>query len=389
MRSVTAFAVVLAPVLLAVPSAAALAPDPRHMPAVAVRTAPASTDRASPPPAPPVASSPASSPSEDQPLPVPVMDALRARLTAGSIFFGERTLVHNESDGTAHYESPQFSKASPYLAFEAQPRLWPMTDPPRPDLYSRVYLEGIAHVRLTTIGVTARSETTEDPGVAVPGASILESQKSAQLQFGALLTFNGRGFDVGGNQFHWSLGPVYRSLFHTVTIAQRNRRVWNPEDDLYNGTTLGVRLTLYSRPGTEPSPGRAVQGWTPTAYIDFGGGRFQNFELVQGKTNAAQECLRKPGVCLANGPPPIDEFSVEKALRAYIEGRIFVESVYLGFDLNTGEGPDDLRFMAGFTVDLSRFLTKANQPANRRTSASWPVVQLVTKDRHGSEERER
>ena len=126
---------------------------------------------------------------EDEPremTSVPVMDALRARITGGAIFFNERALVRNDVDGTAQYESPEFSTASTYLAFEAQPRLWPMAEHRRRDSYRRVYLEGIANVRLTTIGATGGDESVGSGGIELPEASVLKSQKSAQLQFGVL-----------------------------------------------------------------------------------------------------------------------------------------------------------------------------------------------------------
>ena len=209
-----------------------------------------------------------------QPQPSPVMDALRARLTGGAVFFGDSTLVRDETAGTALYDSSEFSSASPYLAFEAQPRLWPIADPSTADSYRRVYFEGIANMRLTAIGATGAG--VGDAGIVRPDASALKSQKSAQLQLGALLSFNGRGFDVLGTRFHWGLGPVYRMMFQTVTDAQRNRRVWNAEDDIYDAHTAGLRLSLYSRPD-DSSASQASQGWAPTAYIDFTGGLFQNF----------------------------------------------------------------------------------------------------------------
>lgn len=283
---------------------------------------------------------------------VHVVDALRLRIAGGAVFFNEKTLVQNEADGTAQYESPEFRTASPYLAFETQPRLWPTREPKGKGSYRRVYFEGIASLRLTAIGVIGSDGSTGTGGIKVPDTSMLESQKSAQLHLGGLMSINTRGFHVRDTHFHWGFGPIYRSMFQTVTNAQRNRRVWNAEDDLYNAHTFGVRLSLYSRPGESQSS----VSWTPTVYIDVTRGQFQNFELVSGKTDAADKCLRKPMACLANGTPPVDEFSIDRRWRTYIEGRVFIQSMYLGFDLNNGRGPDDLRFMAGFTLDLGRIL---------------------------------
>ena len=296
--------------------------------------------------APPAEGTPARTESSN--VSIAVMDALRARLTGGAVFFNQSKLVHNEADGTARYESPQFSMASTYVALEAQPRLWPMADPAILESHRRGYVEAITNVRLTTIGVA------ENGGSAViggPDASVLNSEKSAQLEFGVLASINARRFNVGGTWFHWGFGAVYRTALQTVTDAQRNRRVWNTEDDIYSAHMVGVRATLYSR--AESSPKKS--SWTPTAYMDFAIGRFENFERVRGGNDAARECLLNAGACLAAGVPTMAEFAVEDEARLQIEGRMFIRSLYLGFSLNTGRGADDVRFIAGATLDLSRF----------------------------------
>ncbi len=155
---------------------------------------------------------------------------------------------------------------------------------------------------------------------------------------------------MGGTRFHWGFGPVYRTVLQTVTDAQRNRRVWNTEDDLYGAHTYGARVTLYSRPDSSPKQ----SSWTPTAYMDFTMGRFENFERVQGGNDAARECLQNPGACLGTGVPATAEFTEENEHRLQIEARMFVGSLYLGFNVNEGQGADDVRFIAGATLDLSR-----------------------------------
>ena len=220
---------------------------------------------------------------------IPVMDALRARITGGAIFFNQSKLVHNEADGTARYESPQFSMASTYVAFEAQPRLWPMVEQEKRESHRRVYVEGITNVRLTTIGVAGNGGNS---GISAADASVLNSAKSAQVELGVLASINARRFNVGGTRFHWGFGPVYRTVLQTVTDAQRNRRVWNTEDDLYGAHTYGARVTLYSRPTVPPSNrvGRRQRIWT----LRWGGSR---------TSNGCRGAMTPPGnVCRIPGP---------------------------------------------------------------------------------------
>ena len=67
-----------------------------------------------------------------------------------------------------------------------------------------------------------------------------------------------------------------------------------------------------------------------------------------------------PFTCL-NNPPPEDDFNTEIKPRLYIEGRVFIKSIYLGFDLNNGDGYDDLQLSAGVTFPLSTFFPRPGQ----------------------------
>jgi hypothetical protein len=42
----------------------------------------------------------------------------------------------------------------------------------------------------------------------------------------------------------------------------------------------------------------------------------------------------------------------------YIEARVVLKYIYLGFDINNGSGKDDVRFIAGVTVTLDKFLKR-------------------------------
>jgi hypothetical protein len=94
--------------------------------------------------------------------------------------------------------------------------------------------------------------------------------------------------------------------------------------------------------------------------VDVSKGKFENFETAVGKTDAAKACLKNPTVCLASadGIPPSTDYEKQNETRWYIEGRVFLQYLYLGFDLNTGAGPDDLRFIGGLTVKLDSFFRR-------------------------------
>ena len=295
--------------------------------------------------------------------------ALRARITSGAVFFNgvprlvKSTVVNNEKQTqTASFESAQFSQASYYLAFEVQPILATATWGDQRG-YDRFYFEPFVNVRLTTIPVAGpaqmdamvggqeedgESGTSEDSSSPPPNV-LLQSQKAALLQFGAVGSFNFGKFDVGNTHFHWGGGPTFRFSFQSVTDAQRTLRVWNINDDLYDAWTLGGRLTLYGSRDT----GR----WMPSSYLDISWGKFQSFEVPTGTlSNIATKCLENVRECLATGLPQRDMFKLEEKGRWYIEGRVFFQSIYVGFDINNGHEHDDLRFSAGWAINLNQFL---------------------------------
>ena len=301
--------------------------------------------------------------------------ALRARITGGAVFFNgvprlvKSTVVNNGvQTPTASFESAQFSQASYYLAFEVQPILATATWGDQRG-YDRFYLEPFVNVRLTTIPVAGPAEmdamvegqeengasgTSEDGSLLTPPPSnvLLQSQKAALLQFGAVGSFNFGKFDVGNTHFHWGGGPTFRFSFQSVTDAQRTLRVWNINDDLYDAWTFGGRLTLYGS--------RDNGRWMPSSYLDISWGKFQSFELpTGGLSKSTTECLENARKCLATGLPRQDLFKLEEKGRWYIEGRVFFQSLYVGFDINNGDGHDDLRFSAGWTLNLNQFLPRS------------------------------
>ena len=306
-----------------------------------------------------------------------VLDALRARVTGGAIFSnGRPTIVQGNQERTARFTSPQFGQASTYLAFEAQPRLLPSAISNDGRFFPHCSLEPIVNVRLTTIPVSGAgssaapsakgdhlnmsnsggpvTDSKQSDGDGITLQAVLQSQKAVQVEIGMVANWNFGEFGIADSRFHWAAGLAFRQVFQSVTDAQRTLRIWNIDDDLYDGNIVGGRLALNGR-------SESSRVWLPTAYIGVYIGRFQNFEMVKLPTNEhAKKCLKMPFSCLTN-PPDEGHFDTYKELRTYIEGRVFFKSIYLGFDLNNGDGYDDLQLSVGLTLPLSKFLPGSGQ----------------------------
>ncbi len=216
--------------------------------------------------------------------------------------------------------------------------------------FTRNYFDPFVNVRLTTIPVATGGIVT-----APNGAEFLQSQKAAQLQFGGMYSRNFAS-PILGSKFHWGVGPVVRLGFQSVTDSERAARVWNLDDDLFHSVTGGVRVTLYHN---DVDDSTARSNWSPAAYLDMSWGRFQNFQTATGNTDEAKACLKNVVTC-RKGPviPERDFDRHNQNNRLYVEARLALQYVYLGFDLNNGEGRDDLRFITGLTVGLDRFIRR-------------------------------
>lgn len=300
-----------------------------------------------------------------------LLSAIRAQVTGGAIFFnGPARIVPNDAGTAATIQSTQFSQASTYLAFEAQPRLWAgngqwcgkkcheeRAGVARERGYYRFYFDPFVSVRLTAIPV-AGAKPEGAKAIEAPGVTVLQSQKAAQLQLGALLNWNFGGFSIKDTKFHWGLGPVARFGLQSVTDSQRTVRLWDLDNDLFKMPSAGMRLTLYEK--DREVGGSIRDGWAPAAYLDVSLGRFENFEVATGLTEAATTCLKAPEACLAraDGVPTRVEFQTDNDPRWYLEGRVYLQYLYLGFDLNTGRGNDDLRFIGGLTMKLDQFFSR-------------------------------
>ena len=282
---------------------------------------------------------------------LPLLTALRARVIGGAIFSNSPAVVASSTNAngqvTTSISSDQFGKAELFLSFESQPRVWAINTS-KTDCPPRFYIDPILNVRSTSIGVETTSVFNNESLIVAPTGKFIKDQKAVQLHFGGVAGYALSPFDLGIQRFHWAFEGIGRAMLQSVTDQQRAARIWNLRDDLYDAHTFGGRLALYQY--------EKDKSWKPAAYIEFSRGRFQNYETATGRTEAAQKCLNDPRSCLA-APPPQSDYIVTKPWRTYIEGRIFLRNVFAGFDINNGNGRDDVRFLAGLYVDFDRFFS--------------------------------
>lgn len=285
-----------------------------------------------------------------------VFEALRVRLSGGAILFNGAPRIVNNADGTRGVQSNQFSQAASYLALEMQPRLLAFRDSASRG-YARWYVEPTVAIRLTTVPVSG-ALTASNSRIESPNVAFLQSQKAAQFQVGMVAGHNFGGFDVKDSAFHWSIGASARYGLASITDSQRLVRPWDFDNDLFKQPTVGVRVTLYERDQRVGDSTR--QGWAPTAYLDISAGKFENFERATGRDEAATACLQDALTCVtqAQGRPPEEAFDVWEPNRFAIEGRIYLQFLYLGIDLNSGPETDDMRFIGGITFKLDQFFAR-------------------------------
>ena len=288
----------------------------------------------------------------DPDLDPPVLAAIGARITGGVIMAnGSVQLVPSTDTAPARLQSPQFSEASTYLAFEAQP-LWGVEGYADKTKMRRFGGSALVNVRMTSIAVAGVTQIT------APSNDLLQSQKAVQFQFGGTVDYHLPEFKMLSSRFHWAIGWGGSFWLQSVTDAQRGVRIWNIQDDLYDAVTIGVfRASLFQQQAVGDG-----SRWRPAAYIDVSRGKFQNFEravAVEGlaTTQQAKTCLATPSACYAD-PLPESAYQLEKDWRTYIEMRLLLKNVYLGVDINNGNGRDDARFVGGVTVALDRFFAK-------------------------------
>lgn len=230
--------------------------------------------------------------------------------------------------------SPSFGQAAAYLAAEAQPILASADNADLPV----GGLNPFVNVRLTTIAVTSLNSAGTTAGV------FLQTQKAVQYEFGGAFLAVLPG---SAENFAAAVGPVGRYMLQTITQPEQALRIWDLTDDTFNAWTIGARASVLQKT-------KDKSHWEHAAYVDFSWGKFQNYETATGNTDAAKRCLLNPTSCLVR-PEPLSGYTLVNNWRTYIQARVTLGLLYVGFDFNLGEGRDDTKFMIGGTIALSQF----------------------------------
>ena len=278
---------------------------------------------------------------------------IHADFTTGAMFSKKRGLATEEGD--------DFSQPDLYLDFILDVGAVQSKKLQGTKRFEGFYwrVNPFVNARLTTIPVLsappppATSGSTSGRGTSGSGGTasqptggsntttdFLKSKKSAQIQAGVYVPFfHGRtSWQFKGANNSWFFGPIFKMAFQTITgglTTGESARFGG--DDLFNSFATGVRFGHYS---FEPT---ASQDLSPElhSYLDITAGKWENFERCT--TPAAS----------AGSTPSL---TCKKDIRLGAEGRLKIPATpfQVGFDLNTGEGRDDLRFLLGVKFDIGK-----------------------------------
>lgn len=269
-----------------------------------------------------------------------ILSTLRAQVSAGLVL-ANATERLNLFAGPEKTTNNQFSKANLYLSLEMSPDVFPHP--------THLFVDPLINVRLTSVGVNLAPASGAE---TFDSAKFVESQKAAIIQLGGVA---GWAFATPGKDLEWRVGFIERTIVQSITEGERTSRFWDPDDDIYTAYTHGVRLSLNSV--TEGPTGHS----RPVFYIDVSRGTFENYETPTGATDTGRACLSSLAKCavLGNTQPGsllvnAKDFAASRKYRTFIESRLYLSGFHFGFDVNNGEGIDDMRFLFGGTFDIKK-----------------------------------
>ncbi len=271
-----------------------------------------------------------------------VLSLLRANATAGVVLANSTHRLNLQAPAQAGSNEP-FTKANLYMALDLMPAI---VDPER-----ECVVDPIVNIRLSSVGVKT---STGDASGGFDSSAFIQSQKAATIHLGGVV---GRYFPVaalGSNdRYQWSGGFIGRYVLQSITGSEKALRIWDV-DDIYSAYTFGGRFSLMDKAKRNT--------WSPVFYVDVSYGKFENYEIATPLTPNAMKCARDIQKCRTmptkrRGPPLISmieekDFTRKRPWRTYIESRLYLKGIHFGFDLNNGEGIDDLRFIFGVSRNL-------------------------------------
>jgi hypothetical protein len=236
------------------------------------------------------------------------------------------------------------------------------------------YLNSYFDVRLTSIPIapgagtdpTASTTTgsggssgagtgTSGTGTASVSDQVAQSKKAALIQIGLYVPIIVAQKSFRGEPNALFIAPIGKAGIQTLTgsnVSAEGASLGG--DDLYNFHAYGFRLGQFRANSENPTPQTV---W----YLDLTAGHWENFELCSTtyKDESGADQLKR-STCTeattASGTP----YRRYRPLRYGFEGRLKVPAMplFMGFDINAGSGPDDVRFLFGTRFDVGDLARK-------------------------------
>ena len=275
-----------------------------------------------------------------------------------------RANAHFTFGVVAAQERDEFSETDLHLALNLE---YNWLQPP-PGKKRSWLVTSYIDMRLTSIPVLAVAESPPaDPALGDPPPAVKQqdseedfesfvaSRKAALMQAGlyAPVYFKKTTWDFKGDKNALFVGPIVKVGFQTITQAVKSAR--RDPDDLFEFWAAGARLGHFKFEKSESSTPNLV------SYLDITVGRWENFErCVLPPIDRPTE--NRTGIVSCETNPTL---APEIDFRIGIEGRLKIPKTPLqfGFELNTGQGQDDLRFIIGATFDIAKGVGKLRSPA--------------------------
>lgn len=206
--------------------------------------------------------------------------------------------------------------------------------------------------QLSNSGQSAASGSGSASSSTSTESLVAQSKKAALLQVGAYIPIIVAEKRVGGEPNALFIAPIAKAGLQTVTGSNTTSEGASlGGDDLYNFHGFGARVGQFRQTATSSTPQTV---W----YLDAVLGHYENFELCETTfTDDKGSSQIARGVCPqtltdgSNGTLPMRRY---RPLRTSVEGRLKVPGLplFVGFDVNAGKGPDDVRFLFGTRFDI-------------------------------------
>ncbi len=182
------------------------------------------------------------------------------------------------------------------------------------------------------------------PVLSIGPDTVLQSSQSGFVEAGAYapVYFRNTRWQFRHKDYALFIAPLVKGSFQTARsgnidglTADQAKTAEIDDKDVYRSIAGGARLGHVRLPGSNASP-------QLISYLDLTAGRWDNLRTP------------RPGV------QPVDGAGYLYPVRFSAEGVLQVpySPFFVGFGLNVGRGPDDLRFLFGTRFDIGQLLGK-------------------------------